>query len=250
MEKTSRSSSEIPKPLPRVPTGIAGLDPLIEGGFEYNSTNLLAGSPGVGKSIFATQFLIGGMVHGEVCLYVTFEEKKEHFYANMAEFGWNLQEFEDAGYFKFLEYSPSKVKTMLEEGGGDIENIIAKNKISRIVIDSVSAFTLLFEKELDKREASMNLINIIKKWNCTSLLTYEDDAIGRTGEIHSTTLEFESDSIIVLYLVRSKDRTKRERFLEVLKMRGTNHSTNIHSYKIMERGVLVSERPSHDVPDL
>ena len=250
MEKAVAKESYVPKPLPRIQSGIPGLDALTQGGFEYNSTNLLAGSPGVGKSIFATQFLLGGMVLGEVCLFVTFEEKKEHFYSNMAEFGWNLQEFEDAGYFKFLEYSPSKVKTMLDEGGGDIENIIVKNKVSRIVIDSISAFTLLFDNELDKREASMNLINIIKKWNCTSLLTYEDDSIGKGGDIHSTTLEFESDAIIVLYLVRSKDRTRRERFLEILKMRGTDHSTDMHAYKIGERGIVVSERPSRDVPDL
>lgn len=239
-----------PKPLPRIPTGILGLDNLTQGGFEYNSTNLLAGSPGAGKSIFATQFLLGGMVEGEVCLYVTFEEKKDHFYANMAEFGWNLQEFEEAGYFKFLEYSPAKVKTMLEEGGGDIESIIVKNKVSRVVIDSISAFTLLFDNELEKREASMNLINIIKKWNCTTLLTYEGGSIGKQGDVHSTTLEFESDAIIVLYLLRSKDRTRRERFLEILKMRGTNHSSSMHAYKIGDRGVVVSDKPSHDVPDL
>src|SRR3989338_7073254 len=42
----------------RVPTGIKKFDKLIEGGFEYDSVNLVAGGSGSGKTIFAMQFLI------------------------------------------------------------------------------------------------------------------------------------------------------------------------------------------------
>jgi len=62
---------------------------------------------------------------------------------------------------------------MLEEGGGAIENIVLTKKINRIVIDSITSFELLFEKEIEKRESALALFNIIRKWNCTSLLTYE-----------------------------------------------------------------------------
>jgi circadian clock protein KaiC len=44
----------------RVPTGIDGLDPLIEGGFPRGSLVLLAGNPGTGKTIFSMQFLYNG----------------------------------------------------------------------------------------------------------------------------------------------------------------------------------------------
>jgi circadian clock protein KaiC len=234
--------------IERVPTKIPGFDELIEGGFEKNSTNLLAGSPGVGKSIFAIQFLIGGISRNESCLYVSFEEKKEPFYANMAEFGWDLYEYEKKGLFTFLEYSPNKVKTMLEEGGGDIESIIVKNKVVRIVLDSISAFTLLFENELEKREASLNLINMIKKWNCTSLLTYEVQSVAKEQSVQFRTLDFESDSLIVLYLVRNKN--KRERYIEVIKMRGTNHSNNIYKYDIINSGFDLAKKPTENLPDL
>src|SRR3989344_3454257 len=81
-----------------------------------------------GKTIFATQFLVEAMKKGEKCLYVTFEEKKNQFYNNMKMFGWDLAEYEKKDLFTFLEYTPIKVKTMLEEGGGTIESVILKKK--------------------------------------------------------------------------------------------------------------------------
>ncbi len=223
----------------RVSTGIKNFDSLIEGGFEKNSTNLLVGSSGSGKTIFAVQFLIQGIKKGEKCLYITFEEKKQEFYCNMLEFGWDLEKFEKQGKFIFLEYTPEKVRTMLEEGGGTIENIVLTKKINRIVIDSITSFELLFEKELEKRESALALFDMLSKWDCTSLLTYEGAPSAERKET-SRILDFESDSIILLYFIRGKKQ--RNRFLEVLKMRRTDHSLHLYPFSIENSGILVSKR--------
>src|SRR3989344_2802856 len=194
------------KPGERVKTGIPNFDTLIEGGFEGNSTNLVVGDSGSGKSIFATQFLIEGMKKGEKCLYVTFEEKKQQFYSNMLEFGWDLEVYEKKGLFTSL--------------------------------------ALLFEDELSKREAAFSLFNMIKKWRCTSLLTSEEP-IGSGGATKS--IEFESDSIILLYFIRKKEQ--RQRYLEVLKMRGTKHSKRVYDFSIDKHGISVDKSPSKDPPN-
>ena len=228
------------KTIKKIPTHIANFDKVIEGGFEKNSTKRVAGDAGAGKTIFATQFLIGGMERGEKCLFVTFEEEKEDFYRNMKRFGWDLYEYEKKGLFTFLEYAPIKVRTMLEEGGGTVESIILRKKISRIVIDSITSFALLFEDELEKREAALSLFNMISKWNCTALLTLE----GRhkeEGEITSKTLEFESDSIILLHYLREKG--ERQRYIEVLKMRGTKHSKKMYTFNIEKKGITIGKKP-------
>ena len=228
----------------RISTGIYNLDKLMEGGILKNSTNMIVGGSGSGKSIFATQFLIEGIKKGEKCLYVTFEEKKESFYKNMANFGWELEEYEKKGLFTFLEYTPTKVKTMLEEGGGQIENLVVSNKISRIVIDSITSFALLFEDELARREAALALFNMIREWSCTSLLTLEEEPTeGKRGT--SKALEFESDSIILLYFMREKE--KRERYLEILKMRGTKHSKNIYQFHITNSGISLENSPKRNL---
>lgn len=224
----------------RVGSGVPHFDALIQGGFERKSVNLVVGNSGSGKSIFAMQFLINGLKNGEKCLYVTFEEKKEAVYSNMAEFGWDLASFEEKGLFTFLQYTPEKVKLMLEEGGGAIENIILNKKISLLVIDSITSFALLFDDELQKREAALSLFNAISKWDCTSLLTSEESPF-RDGQLASRTLEFEAHSIILIYYVPSK--TGRERYLEVLKMRGTNHSTRIYKFVIGKKGIDLSSKP-------
>jgi circadian clock protein KaiC len=223
----------------RIPTGVSGLDSLIEGGFENRSTNLLIGSSGTGKSIFAIQFLKAGMDQGEKCLYVTFEERKEEVYANMSEFGWDLEAYEKKGLFLFLEYAPEKIRVMLEEGGGAIESLVVKNKITRIVIDSITSFELLFDKQLEKREAALSLFKMISAWGCTTVLTYEGDPLKES--VDHKALEFQSDSIILLYYLRS--RSKRERYVEILKMRGTKHAENVYKFNIEKDGIEVDKKP-------
>ena len=140
----------------------------------------------------------------------------------------------------FLEYTPEKVNSMLEEGGGSIESIVIKEKIKRLVIDSITSFELLFDDDLKKREAALSLFNMLRKWGCTSLLTYEGDSL-KDKAVASRTLEFESDSIILLYFIRTKNQ--RDRFLEVLKMRGTEHSRKIYAFSMDKHGIVLSKKP-------
>jgi len=229
------------KETERVSSGIENFDELIDGGFEKNSINLIVGESGTAKSIFGVQFLIEGTKKDENGLYVTFEEEKDEFFSNMKELGLDLEELEKEEKFFFLEYTPKKVKTMLEEGGGIIENIILKKKIKRIVFDSISSFELLFRNEFEKRGSLLTLFNMLRKWDCTTILTYQGGSINGK-KMGPNSLGFESDSIIVLYFVRGKD--ERERYLEILKMRGTKHSTKVYPFIIGDKkGIIVSKNP-------
>ncbi len=224
----------------KMSTGIANLDKITGGGLETGSTNLLIGGSGNGKSIFAIQFLIEGVKKGEKVLYITFEERKEEFYDNMLGLGWNLKKMEQSGKFSFLSYTPEKVKTMLEEGGGEIESRVLRGKINRVAIDSITAFIMLYSNDVERREASLALFKLLRGWDCTSLLTYERDPLVDKRS-SSRVLEFESDAIILLYFLRLKK--KRERFLEVYKMRGAEHSTDIYPYTISRGGIKLSNSP-------
>ncbi len=239
MARKKRKSKKSKKKEERLATGIPKFDKLIQGGFEKESVNLIVGASGCGKTIFSVQFLMAGLKNDENVMYITFEEKRGEFYDNMIKFGWDLEEYEKKGKFFFLEYSPEKVQAMLEEGGGAIESIVLKYNIKRIVIDSITSFALLFDQELKRREAALNLFNIIRGWNCTSLLTLEDSDPTNEDSV-SSSIEFEADSIIVLYFVRRK--VKRERYIEVLKMRGTKHSTEIFGFDIDDKGIDLSSK--------
>jgi len=239
-KKHSKDSVSKRGTVVRVKTGIKNFDKLIQGGFEKNSTNLIVATGGSGKTLIAAQFLMEGMQQGEKCLYITFEEKKDEFFSNMLSLGWDVEKYEKEGKFFFVEYTPEKVKTMLEEGGGIIETLVLTKKITRIAIDSITSFGLLFENEFQKRTSALELFNMLRKWECTSVLTYERDPL-RDIKTTSRILEFESDSIILLYYVRGK--RDRQRYIEILKMRGTDHSKEIWPFYIEKGGVRVGTKP-------
>jgi len=97
----------------RVPTGIEGLDNLIQGCFIPGSTIMLAGRSGTGKTLFGAQFIYtGAKVYGERGLYVTFEQRPEDIIADVKEtFGWDLKELVESNLIKFL---PIKVRTIYD----------------------------------------------------------------------------------------------------------------------------------------
>ncbi|UCD21079.1 MAG: hypothetical protein JSW08_00840 [archaeon] len=225
----------------KIETGIPAFDKISKGGFNEESVNLIVGGAGAGKTIFSIKFLMEGMIKGETCLYITFEEKKDELYKNMLSFGWDLADYEKKGKFIFVEYTPEKVRKMLQEGGGALESLMYSKKISRLVIDSVTSFTLLFEGELAKREAALSLFDMTRRWKTTVLLTSERELTKKdltSGT--SSALEFEADSIILLYFLR--EGGERKRLIEVLKMRGTQHSKSLYPFQITSKGVEISSK--------
>ncbi len=76
----------------RVSSGVKNLDLILEGGFIKNSTNMVVGPPGSGKTIFSMQFLVDGASKGEPGVFVTFQENKRKLRTEMMRFGWDLTE--------------------------------------------------------------------------------------------------------------------------------------------------------------
>lgn len=220
----------------RVATAIPGLDEAMEGGFERESTNLIVGGAGSGKTIFGIQFLINGIERfGENGVYLTFDESKKKLYKHTEKFGWNLEKYEKEGKLAIIEFMPEQVESFLEEGGGLIEAAISKVKAKRIVIDSLTDFSMLHKGELARKEACLALFKMLQRWGCATLLIaqYEPDP----DKHISSLLEFETDGVLLLYNVRKEDF--RERSLEILKLRGTHHSSTIFPMRITDKGIAV-----------
>ncbi|ESS04508.1 MAG: KaiC, partial [uncultured archaeon A07HR67] len=60
-----------------IKTGIEGLDDILNGGIVENSTTLISGNPGAGKTIFGLQYIYNGVEeHDQNGIYLTFEEDR------------------------------------------------------------------------------------------------------------------------------------------------------------------------------
>jgi circadian clock protein KaiC len=216
----------------KVPSGINGLDELMEGGFEEGSINLITGKTGTGKSIFSAQFLFNGAKkYKEKGLYVTTAENIKNIKKQSVKFGWDLDSMEKDGYLKIIEVEPYDIEKLIENisVGRDLDSF------KRIVIDSISMFELYMQ---DPYKIRKNLFSILQKFRDmgkTVLVVAEvlEDSknLSRRGVI-----EFMVDSVILLQYLGI---AKYKRSLMIRKMRMTNHSTDIHPFEIGTKGIEV-----------
>lgn len=223
--------------IERKSTGIAKLDELVEGGFKNNTINMVEGDAGSGKSTFAVHYLLAGFKAGEKAIYMSVEESQKSFFDNMSRFNFNLQEYERQGSLIFYECNAQKLRDFVEKGVIGIEDKIAENDVKRLVIDSISAFALLYEGEAKQRIAVQRLFEKIKNWGITTLIIAE-----ASHDYNQFGLQYLVDGWIKL--TYKKTGQERIRTIEVLKMRGTKHKATEMVYRIEDNGISIypSER--------
>lgn len=216
----------------RIKTGIPGLDKLIEGGFLSNSVILVSGAAGAGKSIFGMQFLKAGAEKKEKVLYISTEENITNIKNGFKIFGWDLDKLK----IDIISMPPDE----LEEDWVPVLNTkIDKNKIKRIVIDSVSLIGLYYKDEYSIRRYLYRLVSSLKERDVCCILISEipegEKKFSRTGVV-----EFVADGVIVLEYLGVSGRYQRG--LTVRKMRWTQHNQDIHPYKIVRgKGIVLSK---------
>ncbi|MFW9982334.1 MAG: ATPase domain-containing protein [Candidatus Thorarchaeota archaeon] len=234
--------------IDRVKTGIPGLDELTEGGFPRGDTILIAGKAGTGKSILATQFIYRGAVdYNEPGVFVTLEEPPHLIKRNMLQFGMDLDKLVKEKKISIVDLSPSKEITPVTIGEypsfdlsgleAIIMNHVNKIKAKRIVLDTLSIMAYKFKSRDILREEFFKLAANLTRTGCTLLLTSEipaqDQGLG-VFDIEA----FLASGVIVLYNEKISD-TSRSRSIEVLKLRGSKHSSRIHSMRITDEGIRV-----------
>lgn len=226
-----------PYVIERVPTGIEGLDDLMEGGVEKGSSVLLLGSAGSGKTLFGLQFLYrGAKDHGEPGIFISFEEDRESLFRHSSHFNWDLEKLEKQGLFRVLKYKPHQVEKLMKEGGGFIKDLIKSLKAERLVLDSVTSYGLLFKDEYAQREGILELFEMLQKWGCTSIII--DELPATPTDIREDHVGFLADAIIAMYYMKEGTST-RTHACEILKMRGTQHTNKLLALRFEKDGIVV-----------
>jgi circadian clock protein KaiC len=216
----------------RIPTGITGLDDLMEGGFEEGSINLVTGKTGTGKSIFSSQFIyMGAKKYNEKGLYITAGDTAKNIRKQATKIGWDMEALEKSGSVKIVEVEPYDIEKLLENVSISKEMAQAK----RIVIDSVSMFELYMQEPYKIRKNLFAVLQKLRDMGKTVLvvaeITEDSKNLSRTGVI-----EFMVDSVMVLQFMGI---AKYKRSLAIRKMRVTNHSSDIHPFVIGPNGIKI-----------
>jgi KaiC/GvpD/RAD55 family RecA-like ATPase len=235
----------------RIPSGIDGLDQLIEGGLPISRTFLVSGATGAGKTIFSMQYLYNGAKkYGENGVYVTLDERPELIRQDMAKFGWDIKQLEDERKLLILDASVTRIGLSSDEEHAmtDLQfdykklllNIVRSVKeigAKRVVIDSIATLGMYFKTEEEVRAIVLEMVYVLSRIGVTTLLVSELEVDTKRHSKYGVE-EFVADGVFILkYLdtgVQGINRT-----LLIRKMRATKHSSDIHPVEITAKGMII-----------
>lgn len=219
----------------RLPTGVRELDAMTHGGFLARSLILAAGPTGVGKSLLASQFVVGGLDRGDRGLLFSFEESRDQLARNARAWGIDFDGLEADGRLRVVAQAPEAAS--LEDHLLHLKSEIAGFRPDRIAIDSLSALNRVATAE-SFREYLLGLSFHIKTSALLGLMTATtDDGSDLSGGLHMSTV---ADAIVVLQYVADHGRVGRA--VNVLKVRGSDHDKDIRSFTIDDAGMQIGER--------
>ncbi len=219
----------------RVPSGVAGLDAMLGGGYYRGSSILVTGTAGTGKTTLAASFAHETAKRGERCLYLAFEESPQQLVRNMRTIGLDLGSLRTKGKLRIHAARPTVHG--LEMHLVQIHKMVAEFKPAAVVIDPISNFAASGSSQ-DAGLMLLRLVDFLKAEGITAFLTHLTSG-GRA--IEATDIGI-SSIIDTWLLVRDIELGgERNRGLYVLKSRGMKHSNQIREFVITPQGIELVE---------
>ncbi|HVO91452.1 MAG TPA: ATPase domain-containing protein [Terriglobales bacterium] len=236
---------------PRISTGIAGLDRLLEGGFIKGRSYLLTGETGTGKTIACLQFLLSALRAGEKAIYVTVDERPVEILESAESFAWDLQCHIQERSLVILDASPyfgGRGSGGVDKGVdpqkivADLGNYAKRLSATTLIIDPLTPLILPADPHSAVHDQARSLIQLIQsQLNTTTIFTsHRTDGTG--SGVTTGSEQFLTAGVIVFKTLATDER--HERTLTIKKMRGT--ATDPADYRFVIRrgdGIVLVGQP-------
>jgi circadian clock protein KaiC len=216
----------------RISTGIPRLDTMLSGkGYFRNSTVLVSGTAGTGKTSIAAQFVEAACKRGERVLYFTFEESPSQLVRNMRSIGINLEPWVKKGLLQFHATRPTLYG--LETHLTTSIKLVNQFEPGVVVLDPINAF-VMGENQTEVKTMLLRLVDFLKMKQVTAFFT----SLSSADENMEMTDVYISSLIDTWLLLRDIEiGGERNRGLYVLKSRGMAHSNQIREFKLTDHGI-------------
>ena len=220
--------------LPRISSGITGLDAVLGGGLPQNRTVLIAGQIGSGKTTLANHLAFHHARNGGNVVVVSFlAESHDVLLDNLRAFQF-FQEDLVGGPIQYLN-----VLTQLVEGGIDavldtVRREVRDKKATLLVIEGTSILEDISSTPFDLRQFAQRTEGLCSMLGCTGVLL--------TSHIGDNLRLLGGSVNGVVLLSHATFGRRRVRLLEILKMRGVAYATGEHEFEISPNGVEVYPR--------
>ena len=219
----------------RVPTGIASLNKLFNGGgYTRGSTVLASGTAGTGKTSLAAAFAVQSCKRGERCLFLSYEESSGQLIQNMRSIGFDLEPLVKKGLLKIVSTRPSFFG--LEMHLLDLYKMIADFEPKVVIIDPLTSL-IGQGNELEIQSMLTRMIDALKSRAITSFFTSLVSSSAQndtSGEIGVSSL---IDTWIVVRELEENEGKRRIRGIYIVKSRGMGHSSDVHKLVLSDDGL-------------
>ncbi len=222
--------------IARLPTHVPGLDTVLHGGLPMNSTVLISGAPGTGKTTLANQILFHNASAEMPALFISTVSEPQarllqyiqqyHFF-DMDKIGAAIQ-FEELGSHLLEKDGDSAIRR--------IEELVIQHQPRLLVVDSFRSLLDLSEHQAVTRRAIFRLASMLTSMPCTTLLVGEYQRSELSTTIESTIVDG------ILALDNQPIELRDLRSLRVIKLRGSNYDAGEHSLEITAHGIKVYPR--------
>lgn len=219
----------------RAPFGLAELDVLLEGGLNRQTSTILAGDLGTGKTLLALHFALAGIRAGEAVLYLGFRETAEQLqhkaYAFNLGAAWQAALAFDGG-LTFLRWEPVDLDPDLV--ADQVLSALDRTGATRIVIDSIAELERAVQETTGSGRVAnyMAALLAIMRARGVTMLGIREAPMDSTLAVDLAAEQVAVLAENVLRMQQVKHRGELRRVLSVAKMRFSAYDPTLREYRI------------------
>ena len=221
--------------MQRLSTGNASLDRILGGGLPRNSINIVMGLPGTGKTILAEQLAFAnGSAERPVLYLTTLSEPLPKIVTYLQEL--SFAEVERIGTEVQYESLVEPLRERPDQLADYVAELIERKRPSVVIIDSFKAIMELAPDAAHWRRTVFDVASVLTAYDLTALWVgeYAHDSVDRLPEFAV------ADGIVELRRLQSGSRD--DRFLQVVKLRGSAFLDGEHAFVLSAGGLTVYPR--------
>jgi circadian clock protein KaiC len=218
----------------RIPTGVRNLDDVLSGGLPAGTLTVLAGTPGTGKTILSQQIVFNNATsQNRALMFQTLSEPTAKTLRYLKQFSLFDPKKLDDESVQFVDLGEILRAEGLEKAITLLMGHVKRVKPAFVVIDSFKVFEDLARSQEELRKFIYEIAVNLMGWECTTLLLGEFSP----HDIETNPLFSVVDGVV--FLKNISEAGEQQRFIQVVKMRGTDHSRDEHAFTINDSGLEI-----------
>ncbi|WP_462322336.1 ATPase domain-containing protein [Halochromatium sp.] len=226
-----------------MPSGIPGLDDVLQGGLRPGHLYFIEGNPGTGKTTFGLQFLLEGLRRGERCLLISLAESPEEVAVIADSHGWSIEGLEVRDLVSAEEIHSTALFDLSEIALDDrVQAMMAEMEAlrpDRLVLDTLAALRVYSDQSSYFRRHVELFRSKAVELRATLLVT--DEATG-PAELHPRSLAWGISRLEQ----QVEEYGPGRRWLWLPKLRGQAYVGGCHDMCIKTGGLQVFPRLDAD----